>query len=111
MEVLGVAHPGVQPGTTDSTGAVTIPICHNQLGLFWRVHQLSVDSGGVLQVEVVFNGLPCTSAITAGSPVTASGEPPIDIAGHDTLNVVVTNARPKTPVVVTYFYEEIQGAP
>jgi hypothetical protein len=105
-----MAHPGVKSEVVDS-GNATVLISHNQLGLFWRLHQISVDTGGVFQVQCRFNGLPCTSLKTGTSPVTASGEPAIDIGGHDTLSVVISNATNGVNATVTYFYEEIQGAP
>lgn len=105
-------HPGVQSATLDTSGAGTCTIAHNLANLFWRIHQISVSIGGaVVTTQVSFNGLPLTSTTTGATPLTASRPPPIDIGGHDTLTVTITQGPPSAVAVVTYYYDEIQGVP
>jgi hypothetical protein len=107
-----MSHPGVAPGVTDFDGYAKINVSHNQVDKFWRINRLSVDAaGGVVTVTAMVNDQPCTSSKTGPTPLAATGEPVIDIGGHDTLNIVVTKGPPQTNVRVTYYYEEIAGQP
>lgn len=109
-----MSHPGTVPVRLDATGSGSADIAHNLNSLYWRIHQVSVGAGSsarTITVQVLINGFPCTSQCTGAPPLTASGPPPIDIGGHDKLTVVVTNGPANDSLPVSYFYEEIQGAP
>lgn len=117
MPVLGggpsLSHPGAAQIQLDSSGNGSVDIGPNIQSLFWRIHQMSISSasGKAFGVLVSVNGLPCTSKSTGSSPWTASGEPPIDIGGHDKVTVRITSGPANDTMTVAYYYEEIQGSP
>jgi hypothetical protein len=105
-----MSHPGVQTVTLDANGAGQAIIAPNLLNLFWRIAQVSVNAGGaVMTVAISISGVPCTSVCTGATPLTASNHPTIDIGGHDTMTVDISAGPAGTPVVVTYYYDELQS--
>ena len=107
-----MSHPGQTPITTDSSGAGTASITPNKAGFYWHFTQLSVDfDGSVISVALEVDGLALSSLTTGATPLTASGDPPIDIGGHETLSVIVSQGPPSSSGVITYFYDEIAGTP
>lgn len=99
--------PELQTATLDSTGAGTAIFSHNLANIRWIIPQLSVDCGGVCSVQVKMNGLPCTSLVTNTSPVTADGDPPVSIGGHDSLTVFITAGPPGGTAVCTAWVQEV----
>jgi hypothetical protein len=105
-------HPRQASGTTDANGAAQVDIQHNLLNLFWRIHQVAVNvEDGIIAVQLLVNGISHTSKVVIRTPAVATQPPSIDIAGHDVLSVVITEAPVDALVTVAYYYDEMPGRP
>lgn len=113
-----MAQPGLVNGTLDSTGAVTISITPNQNTLVWRIYQVTIDFAfaGVCSLQLLHNGIAVTSLVTGPVPLSADGTPYVDVAGHESLAVQVTDATPSgilprvgssDVVTVSFKYDEL----
>lgn len=105
-----MSSPGVAAGTLDSvSGATTVTIQHQKVGIIWRIYQLTVKavSSPVLTVEIFVNTYQALSTTVIVNGQAASGDPPIDIGYGDTMTVDLTTGITGDPVVVTYFYDEL----
>lgn len=111
------SHPGVAsgvvPNSTPSSifDTLTIPIAHNKAGLVWVISQVAVltDPPKPFKVQLFLNSFPLTTPVTVLSGSAASGDPPISIGDHDTLNVVLTSVYQDSKVTVAYYYDEERG--
>lgn len=96
----------------DSKGEGKVDIAPDNAAVFWRLHQVACDAkGAVLTVWATLNERPCTSSVTGASPLAASGEPYIDTTPSETFTLHISAGPKGGSVVVTAYYEEIQGLP
>lgn len=119
-----MAQPGLASGTASfpapggSLGTVSIPLAPEKLNIVWRLYQVTIavgvatDQATAFNAYLALNGVPVSSRCTALSPMTADGDPYIDIGPHQTLTAEVSGISPAVTntVLVSYLYDELGAA-
>lgn len=110
-----------QPGLATATIAdrsASVEISPNQLGLMWRIYQITVSVGSStdpvtsFSVLATLNDIPIMSRSTGATPICADGPPAIDVGPHQTLRILISDVSIliSQTVTVSYEYEELPSS-
>lgn len=105
---MGVSHPGTQVATLTAAGLGSVTIAPPPTSVVWRIYQLSIGSTitALISIDARINNLPCLTANLWIPPVTAQGDPPIDVGAHSPM--IISFIGPAGAVITAaYYYEEI----
>jgi len=117
VSLPGLASGAVVVASGQPLGSCVVSLAPEKLNMTWRLYQVTVTTGSptdvpsVATVYLAINGIAITDKVTSVTPVTAAGDPYIDIGPHQTLTAVVSDiSRGIQPqVTVSYVYDELAG--